>query len=51
MKKNNIGIGIGTILAAILCLFFAFVIWVLVKYSLQEEAATAMNNVLYYLRG
>ena len=51
MKKNNFGIGIGTVLAAILCVFFAFVIWTLVKYSLQEEAAVVLNNVLNYLRG
>ena len=42
MNKKIFGIKLGTILSAVICLFLALVIWMLVKYQLEgDDMATA----------
>ena len=41
MNKRIFGIKISTILQALLCVLFAFVMWLAVKYNNTEEAEAA----------
>ena len=51
MTKKILGIKIGTIIMAFVCLLVSVVVWLLVKYSLDMEAAFTLPRYLTILRG
>lgn len=51
MNKKVLGIKIGTILTAFVCLIVSFVVWMLVKYSLGADAAFVIPGSLALFRG
>ena len=51
MNKKILGMKLGKVLAGVICLAVALVIWMLVKYSLDANAALVMLNPVNLIRG
>ena len=51
MKNKFFSIGLKTVLTVILCFFFAFVIWALVKYDMGGMPGLMADIATGFLRG
>ena len=51
MKNNFFSIGLKTILTIIICFFFAFVIWALVKYDMGGMPGLMADIAVRFLCG
>ena len=51
MNKKILGVKLGTILTAVVCLIVAIVVWLLVKFNLNAEALCSFSRRLLLFRG